>query len=130
MRWNGIPSSTVWIAVSASNTHSIRPIRRALTWLKSVSRRQFGDAVGTPRANWVPVDFCSGGARVAVGFFLALVEFGCADEGAVAFDFGGVFVGVGFLLAALTEEPEDYAEEGEGEGDADCATDDEAEVGF
>jgi len=39
-------------------------------------------------------------------------------------------VGVGFLLAALAEEPEDYADEGEGEGDADCAADYEAEVGF
>ena len=46
----------------------------------------------------------------------------------VAIDFGYVIVGVGFLLAALAEQPEDDAEHGEREGNTHCAADDDAEM--
>jgi len=104
-----------------------------MTRLKPVSRRQFRHAICAPRANWVPVDFRGRRPGIAIRFLLALVEFSgsSTNKRTIAFDFRrGIVVGVGFLLAALAEEPEDYADEGEGEGDADCAADDEAEVGF
>lgn len=62
-----------------------------------------------------------------------LSEF-CGDAASEAWgvrmiEFGGFFIGVGFLLAALAQHPEDYANEGEGERDSDSAADDQTDVG-
>lgn len=60
-------------------------------------------------------EFCSGAASEAWG--VGMIEF------------GGFFTRVGFLLAALAQHPDDYADEGESERDANSAADDETDVG-
>jgi hypothetical protein len=95
--------------------------------LETVPRRKFRDAIWLSSSNRITINFCSGGSGVSV--YLLSAEFCCrcaADERAVAFDFGSFLVGVGGLLATLAQEPEDYTDKSEHEGNADCTTDDKA----
>jgi hypothetical protein len=79
-----------------------------LAWLETIARRKFRDATWPSGSNRVAINLCSSGSRASVCLFL--VKFCCrcaADERAIAFDFRSFLVGVGSLLAALAEEPED-----------------------
>lgn len=123
LRWLAIPCTPV--PITTTNPNSIRSVGSALSRLETISGRKFRDAIWLSGSNGVTVNLCRGGSRVSVCFFLA--EFCCrgtTDERAVSFNFRSFFVGVGGLLATLAEEPEDYTEESECEGNADCASDD------
>ena len=123
LRWLAIPCAPIPIATT--NPNSIRSVWGPMPRLETISGRKFRDTIWLSGSNGVTIDFCSGGSRVSVCLFFA--EFCCrctADERAVAFNFRSFFVRVGGLLATLAEEPEDYTEESECEGNADCATDD------
>lgn len=119
-------SIPIAIAITTTNPNSIRSIGSTLSRLKPISRRKFRDAIWPSGSNGVTINLRRGGSRVSVRL-LFLAEFCCrgtADERAVSFNFRSFFVRVGGLLATLAEEPEDYTEESECEGNADCATDD------
>jgi hypothetical protein len=124
LRWLAIPCTP--IPITTTNPNSIRSVGSTLSRLETISRRKFRDAIWLSGSNGVTINLCRGGSRVSVRL-LFLAEFCCrgtADERAVAFNFRSFFVRVGGLLATLAEEPEDYTEESECEGNTDCATDD------
>lgn len=124
LRWLAIPRTP--IPITTTNPNSIRSVGSTLSRLETISRRKFRDAIWLSGSNGVTINLRRGGSRVSVRL-LFLAEFCCrgtADERAVAFNFRSFFVRVGGLLATLAEEPEDYTEESECEGNADCATDD------
>jgi hypothetical protein len=124
------------VAISTADANSVWCVSGSVAWLETCARVEFSAAWNvrdrTSRASGVAVNLSRAWPRVPV--FFCLVEFGsrtsCEARRAIAVQFWRVLVGTGFLLVTtLAQNPDNDTEERKGKRNADCASDDDAEVG-